>query len=303
MIHASLHLTIYIYIYIYNICTLTCLTSYTQGDVQLDMNQWMLNRMSLEATRRSLEGAGLTSDPAIAAASAATAIIPAPPPASSILSSHQVRKDGVIPAAANPADPPSAVSLSTQAIQIPPASSAKREESQPAPPKGRASASSTKSTSDQRTKKVRKRKKETRGRKPDKQMDLAVQIKLSNPDMPHKDALLAAGYVFQRVEGKTDLVDQNGVSLSQRRNNLCRRIRIGKAKLKRDQAAEEDDDDNDAEEEEEVHVEVQDDAASDKEEKEKANESSQQQPQDLSNNDESSAAQSLLNLMRKPSAV
>lgn len=134
-------------------------------------------------------------------------------------------------------------------------------------------------------------------------MDLAVQIKLSNPDMPHKDALLAAGYVFQRVEGKTDLVDQNGVSLSQRRNNLCRRIRIGKAKLKRDQAAEEDDDDNDAEEEEEVHVEVQDDAASDKEEKEKANESSQQQPQDLSNNDESSAAQSLLNLMRKPSAV
>ena len=132
-------------------------------------------------------------------------------------------------------------------------------------------------------------------------MDLAVQIKLSNPDMPHKDALLAAGYVFQKVEGKTDLVDQNGVSLSQRRNNLCRRIRIGKAKLKRDQAAEEDDDDNDNKEK--VEVEVQDDAASGKEEKEKVNESSRQQPQDLPNNDESSAAQSLLNLMRKPSAV
>lgn len=33
------------------------------GDVHLDMNQWMLNRISLEATRRSLEGAGLSSDP------------------------------------------------------------------------------------------------------------------------------------------------------------------------------------------------------------------------------------------------
>ena len=146
---------------------------------------------------------------------------------------------------------------------------------------------------DQKPKVIKKRKKkETRGRKPDKQMDLAVQIKLSNPDMPHKDALLAAGYVFKRVEGKTDLVDQSGVSLSQRRNNLCRRIRIGKAKLKREQAAEE--------EEEEVD---QDGGGSDEEKAEKANDGSQQQPQDLSNNDESTAAQSLLNLMRKPSAV
>ena len=121
-------------------------------------------------------------------------------------------------------------------------------------------------------------------------MDLAVQIKLSNPDMPHKDALLAAGYVFKRVEGKTDLVDQSGVSLSQRRNNLCRRIRICKAKLKREQAAEEEVD--------------QDGGGSDeKKNAEKASDGSQQQPQDLPNNDESTAAQSLLNLMRKPSAV
>ena len=249
----------------------------------------MLNRISLEATRRSLEGAGLSSDPAVAAASIVGA---AAPPVSSILPSHQVRKDGVLPGAVHLAGPTSAVSSSAaQPAPIPPTSSTKQKQKQPAP-KGRASASS-KSTSDQKPKVIKKRKKETRGRKPDKQMDLAVQIKLSNPDMPHKDALLAAGYVFKRVEGKTDLVDQSGVSLSQRRNNLCRRIRIGKAKLKREQAAEE--------EEEEVD---QDGGGSDeKKNAEKASDGSQQQPQDLPNNDESTAAQSLLNLMRKPSAV
>lgn len=80
------------------------------GDVHLDMNQWMLNRISLEATRRSLEGAGLSSDPAVAAASIVGA---AAPPVSSILPSHQVRKDGVLPGAVYLAGPTSAVFISS----------------------------------------------------------------------------------------------------------------------------------------------------------------------------------------------
>ena len=270
-----------------NIFLLLCITTfhtylYVQGDVHLNMNQWMLNRISLEATRRSLEGAGLSSDPALAAASIIGAVAVAPS-VSSILPSLLVRKDGVAPGAVHVVGPSSAISSSsTQAIPIPPNSSTKPKEKPPAP-KGRASASS-KSASDQKPKVIKKRKqKETRGRKPDKQMDLAVQIKLSNPDMSHKDALLAAGYVFQKVEGKTDLVDQHYVSLSQRRNNLCRRIRIGKSKLKREQ--------------------VQGGSGSDEKATKKGDDGSRQESQDLPDNDESTAVESLLNLMRKPSAV
>ena len=254
----------------------------------------MLNRISLEAARSSLEGASVSNDPAVVAAAA---VIAAAPPASSTMSSQQeVKIDGVIPSATHLAGPKRTILSSTQAIPIPLVASTKQAGKQAAQ-KGRAPPPS-KSASNQKPKVVKKRKKETRGRKPDKQMNLAVQFKLSNPDMPHKDALLAAGYVFQRVAGKTDLVDQTGVSLSQRRNNLCRRIRIGKAKMKRDQGAEDDDD-----EEEEEEEEIQSDGSSDGNETEKANKGIQQQPQDPPNNDESTAAQSLLNLMRKPSAV
>ena len=190
----------------------------------------MLNRISLEATRRSLQI--VPNGLAMAAASIVAA--PAVPPASQL----QLALSGSIPVAIHLTAPPS-VGMSSQGIPTSNQAATKRNISMTAK-KRRTSAAST-NASNQRAKK-RKGKKETRGRKPEKQMDLAVHVKLSNPDMPHKDALVAAGYNFRRVEGKNDLVDQNGVTLSQRRNNLCRRIRIRNTKLKQNQADEEDGD-------------------------------------------------------------
>ena len=72
------------------------------------------------------------------------------------------------------------------------------------------------------------------GRKSDPRMQRAVQIKLDNPDTALKDALQMGGFEFHPknpAKGRTDknLVDENGVSLSQHKNNLCRRLRQGKA--------------------------------------------------------------------------
>ena len=72
------------------------------------------------------------------------------------------------------------------------------------------------------------------GRKSDPRMQRAVQIKLDNPDTALKEALQLGGFEFHLkipTGGQTDknLVDQNGVSLSQHKNNLCRRLRQEKA--------------------------------------------------------------------------
>ena len=71
------------------------------------------------------------------------------------------------------------------------------------------------------------------GRKSDPRMQRAVQIKLENPDTSLKEALQMGGFEFHLKNpagGQTDknLVDEHNVSLSQHKNNLCRRLRQGK---------------------------------------------------------------------------
>ena len=72
------------------------------------------------------------------------------------------------------------------------------------------------------------------GRKSDPRMQRAVQIKLDNPDTALKEALQMGGFDFHLKNpagGQTDknLIDMHGVSLSQHKNNLCRRLRQEKA--------------------------------------------------------------------------
>ena len=55
--------------------------------------------------------------------------------------------------------------------------------------------------------------------------------------MTLQDALVAGGYVFRQDDATGDMVDADGITLSQRKNNLCRRLRIERDKLKEEAAA------------------------------------------------------------------
>jgi len=108
----------------------------------------------------------------------------------------------------------------------------------------------------ERTKKKRKDKKQKTnnrkgrsGRKSDPRMLRAVEIRLAEPDIPLQEALTRGGFQFRRREdflgGGTDkdLIDNDGIALSQRKNNLCRRLRVEKEKRKEEEAGVEDDKD------------------------------------------------------------
>jgi len=71
---------------------------------------------------------------------------------------------------------------------------------------------------------------QSRQSRSDPRMDKAVQLKLADPDLPLHDALVSAGYSFH--EDANGRVDDDGISLRQRTNNLCRRIRREREKLK-----------------------------------------------------------------------
>ena len=65
-----------------------------------------------------------------------------------------------------------------------------------------------------------------KGRRPDPRMARAAQAKMDDPSLTLLDALVVGGYVFN---GKK--VDRDGISLRQRTNNLCRRIRLEKERI------------------------------------------------------------------------
>ena len=70
----------------------------------------------------------------------------------------------------------------------------------------------------------------------DPRMARAVRAKRDDPDLSLYAALISGGFVFtQKGSGTTDndMFDENGVSLKQRKNNLCRRLRGGRGKDKK----------------------------------------------------------------------
>ena len=62
----------------------------------------------------------------------------------------------------------------------------------------------------------------------DSRMAKAVRAKQEDPDLSLYDALVSGGYAFpQKGPGQTDfdVFDEDGVSLKQRKNNLCTRLK------------------------------------------------------------------------------
>lgn len=77
------------------------------------------------------------------------------------------------------------------------------------------------------------------GRRADPRMNRAVRIKLRNPEITPFAALIQGGYDFPTpVKGSSahDVFDSDNVSLHQRKNQLCRRVRQLREKQKRDEA-------------------------------------------------------------------
>ena len=70
----------------------------------------------------------------------------------------------------------------------------------------------------------------------DPRMAKAVRAKQEDPDLSLYDSLISGGYVFiQKGSGRTDFdrFDEDGISLKQRKNNLCRRLREEQKKEKK----------------------------------------------------------------------
>ena len=71
-----------------------------------------------------------------------------------------------------------------------------------------------------------------RGKYVDPRMQKAVEAKMDDPKLPLYDALVIGGFVFKDDPSVKDgMVDLDGTTLAQRKNNLCRRIRLEKEKL------------------------------------------------------------------------
>jgi len=68
-----------------------------------------------------------------------------------------------------------------------------------------------------------------KGRKPDPRMTKAAEAKMKDPTLSLRDALILGGFVFN-----ANNFDEDNISLRQRTNNLCRRIRQENDRLKKE---------------------------------------------------------------------
>lgn len=81
-----------------------------------------------------------------------------------------------------------------------------------------------------------RKRKNRRGKESDPRMAKAIEIKTADPDTSLYDALVAGGFVFKENSRIMDMVDADGITLTQRKNNLCRRLRQRKEREKEVQA-------------------------------------------------------------------
>jgi len=153
------------------------------GGVVLDINQFLIDRISLEARKSGINFQALETDNVDQADRAGSTLSSAAP-------NHN--EHGQAP----PIDVPSAGV-------------------------GRATAAASRATE---TSPKRKR----AGNGVDPRMAKAVRAKQEDPDLKLYDALIIGGYVFtQKAPRQTDfdVFDEDGVSLKQRKNNLCTRLK------------------------------------------------------------------------------
>ena len=191
------------------------------GDLHYSMNQWVLDRMALENQRLML----------------------------------QIRSTGQYSFASTNTMQPSASTLvedNDESAAIGPVSSGKRRRGPAAKVRSKSKAlgitatlssslyaagkkskeakkqASRKAAKSQRLDQIRG---PPRGKNIDPRMQRAVDAKIDDPSLPLYDALLIGGFVFRDDPSvKNGMLDIDGTTLSQRKNNLCRRVRVEKEK-------------------------------------------------------------------------
>lgn len=175
------------------------------GDVLLDMNQWVLDRMTIESARMST--------PVLPAATVAV-------PAAGVAGSSAAKTNDKKRRRKN--DGEKEGSRSKSSAKSAAASTKAKKTIEKKQSNGRAAPSRRK-----------KQKKGTPGRPSDPRMLKAVQAKMADPSLPLEFVLEEAGFTFHENPESGVIVDQDGIACKQRKNQLCRRIRQEKEKLAR----------------------------------------------------------------------
>mmetsp|Transcript_31941 Transcript_31941/g.65018 ORF Transcript_31941/g.65018 Transcript_31941/m.65018 type:complete len:512 (+) Transcript_31941:313-1848(+) len=87
--------------------------------------------------------------------------------------------------------------------------------------------SNSKKAGKQRKRRRKKKKSGSkRGMVGDPRMEKSIRIRLANPHLPLRDTLVLGGFVFNTIDEAGDEIDDDGIRLDQRRNQLSRRIRL-----------------------------------------------------------------------------
>ena len=177
----------------YNL-TPDCIPTELGGNVILDMNQFLMDRMMAEAAAFGihLESAGQDTDTTSGAVGLAE--VEAPP-------SKRPRSADGIDTMRSSASPPAMSSVSSAQFQP--------------SPTGDVIGSSATSVPVKSKKPPRKAKRTGQRNVVDPRMALAVKAKQRDPDMKLYDALVAGGFVFTEDPDEREMYDQDGTSLTQ----------------------------------------------------------------------------------------
>jgi len=196
----------------YNL-TPDCLPTELGGNVRLDMNEFLMDRLTAEAAALGLKLQPVGQDNNVGAAEA------------------EAEAEADAPPAKRPRNVDETEMSETSASVTPPELSVASSAHSQSSPSGDAIEYSGISAAATATKTPKRRKPNN---VVDPRMALAVKAKQNNPKMKLYDALVAGGFVFTKDPETKDMLDQEGTSLTQRKNNLCRRIRIEKQKQEKE---------------------------------------------------------------------
>jgi len=165
------------------------------GEVILDMNQWVLDRMTIETSRISMPSLSVVSVSAPAVQSAVSS------PAEEANKKRRRKSGGELKSSSG---------SNTKAATM----SASTKEAGEKRTNGKTASSRRK-----------KQKKGTPGRPSDPRMVKAVAAKIADPSLPLEFVLEEAGFSFHEDPETGIIVDEDGIACKQRKNQLCRRIR------------------------------------------------------------------------------
>lgn len=164
------------------------------GDVLLDMNQWVLDRMSIESAR--------IRTPVLPAeiAAAPTAALAEPSAAQSSNKKRRRKNDGEKELSRSESSAKSSTKSAVGSTNAKAATSKKQSNGKSAPSRRK------------------KHKKGTPGRPSDPRMLMAVQAKMEDPSLPLDFVLEKAGFSFHEDPHSGVLVDEDGIACKQRKN-------------------------------------------------------------------------------------